>query len=180
MTTVLGQAQFAANFTFARSEASAWRDAGGVIRTAAVNTPCFDHDEDGQPLGLLVEGGTDYGGDDRAAIRTTALPAGVFDAETYGASIVTIFHRFRPEGAAEHVRTAWYSRNAKKTIDALLAQAGHHAELGVVRAFIPARAGAVHYRDQAWSPAGLLMVGKRALTDGAGHPLIIAGAAKNV
>lgn len=97
---------------------------------------------------------------------------------------MTILHRFAPEvaegGTWSEVRRAWYSRNVAAAIDALLAQAGHHLEIGVIMGFRRNIDGAVRYRDQVWTLAGVLMVGSAALTDGEGRPIIIAGARKDI
>lgn len=41
--------------SFTRASVATYRDASGVRRVAAVNEPRFDHDKNGNPLGLLVE-----------------------------------------------------------------------------------------------------------------------------
>ncbi len=178
----LTQAQFAIAFDFARSEAGTYRDASGVAVNGTVNVPRFDHDIEGMPRGLLVMAGYELGGGDRVTIKTAALPEDVFDLLTPQAADVTILHRFAPavadDGQWREIRRAWYSRNAKAAIDALLASSGHHLEIGLVRGFRRNINGEVRYRDQVWQLAGVLLTGSAALTDGQGRPLIIAGAAK--
>lgn len=158
------------------------RDASGTLVAGVVNQPRWDHDADGNPRGLLIAPGFELGGGDRVTIKAGALPAEVFDLLTPYAADVTILHRFAPavtdNGQWQDVRRAWYSRNAKAAIDALLAASGHHLEIGLVRGFRRNIDGVVRYRDQAWQLAGMLLVGSAALTDGDGRPLIIAGAAK--
>lgn len=177
----IGQSQFGDAFTFGRTEAGVLRDASGALVAGMPDHPRFDHDETGTALGLLIGPGEDTGGGDRVAIRTTALPAAFFDRMTPGAADVTILHRFVAAGRTAETLRAWYSRNAKAAIDALLAQAGHHRELGVVAGFLPARGGTVaRYRDREWTLAGLLAVPGGVLDDGTGRPLIIAGAARTI
>lgn len=43
-------------FTFTRASTATYRDGNGVRQTAAIDTPRFDHDANGNPLGLLLEG----------------------------------------------------------------------------------------------------------------------------
>lgn len=180
----LSQAQFATAFDFGRTEAGTYRGPDGVAINGVSGEPRFDHDIEGSPRGLLVKAGYELGGGDRVAIKTTALPVGVFDQLTPGASDVTILHRYAPavtdESAWTEIRRAWYSRNAKAAIDALLASEGHHLEIGVVRGFRRNIGGVVRYRDAVWQLAGVLLVGSAALTDGEGRPLIVAGAAKTI
>lgn len=178
----LGQAQFGSAFTFGRTEAGAFRNGAGVVQAGTPGVPRFDHDAVGSARGLLIAQGFELGGGDRVSIKPAILPDAIFDKLTPGADDVTILHRFAAEvgddGAWAEQRRAWYSRNAAAAIDALLAQAGHHLEIGVIRGFRRNISGAVRYRDQVWQLAGVLMSGSAALTDGEGRPIIIAGARK--
>lgn len=173
MPGVIGQAEFASAFDFARSETASCRDAAGAEQLLGPDLPRFDHDEEGAPLGLLITAGADLGGGDRAALDPLMLPEDLLTGTDRAA---TVFHMFDP--GTGPVRRAWYSRNALATVNALLDQAGHHLAIGVVPGFRPREddggAGIVRYRGQAWTLPGLL--GAPALTDGAGSALIIAGA----
>ena len=41
--------------TFTRASTGTYTDESGIIRTAAANEARFDHDSDGNSLGLLIE-----------------------------------------------------------------------------------------------------------------------------
>ena len=96
-----------------------------------------------------------------------------------GASDCTVLHRYAlPAGDANwaDVRRAWYSRNARATVKALLGQAGHHLQIAVVPGFRPNVSGVVHHRGYQWLVAGALNAGSGAIADGLGRPLILGGA----
>lgn len=169
----LTSADLATAFVFGRSESGDYRDATGALVTAAPGVARFDHDAQGQALGLLVGAGTELGGGDRLAIDALALPADLFDPLPL-AGDVTVFHRFDP-GTGEQ-RRAWYSRNVLATIDALMRQPGHHRELGVVRGFRENLGGLVHFRGAAWQLPRIMAAGATALGDGEGRALIQCGA----
>lgn len=190
------QADFALAFTLVRGEAGAVRDATGTPTTAAINAPRFDHGADGAVRGLLVTPGSDIGLQDRLAIEPLMLPVELTDGTSQDLRACTVFHVFRPapqsptaslleaiegfepeEWAAGIERRAWYSRNARATIDALLAQTGHHLELGVIAGFRENLGGFVRLRGQVWQLAGLLAADPAGvLDDGAGRPIVLAGA----
>jgi hypothetical protein len=178
----LRRADFATAFLFSRSEAAAYTDAAGAAQSAAIDTPRFDHDEDGTPRGLLVTAGTDIGRQDRVAIDAAALPEGMLDATLLSDRDATVFHTFVPLGADAWVpeRRAWYTRNAKATIDGLLAQAGHHLEIGVIPGLRANLGGYCRLRGQVWLlPPGLAAdsSGAALAADPAGaKPLLLAGA----
>ena len=163
-------------FAFARTEPGTYRDATGAVRTAPPGAPRLDHDAAGAPLGLLVAPGEDFGGGDRLTIDPLMLPARFFDFATPQASDATVFHHFN-DGTGP-VRRAWYSRNARATIDALLRLAGHHLEIGAVAGHRPPEAGLVRYRGQGWLPPGIVLSGARGVEGAPPLPLIAAGAEK--
>lgn len=176
MAEVLRAAQFGTAFSFSRAAAAAYRDAGGLVQTAPADAPRFDHDGTGTPLGLLTGSGAEPGAGDRLSIETAMLPADMLvPVPPYDGS-ATVFHRF-DTGAGEQ-RRAWYSRDARATINALLAQAGHHKEIGVIRGHKQPNGDVVRYRGQAWLLPPLLVqagTGER-VTDGEGRPVIACGA----
>lgn len=177
--TILTSAQFDLAFTFARSEAAQHRNGAGALVTAAVDAPRFDHDIAGAPLGFLTGVGADLGGGDRVAIDPLMLPAALLTGELPGDRDATVFHRF-DTGSGEQ-RRAWYSRDVTATIAALLHQAGHHLELGVVAGFRRnedgrTAAGFVRYRGEVWQLPELLGVTGGVLADLEDRPLIRAGA----
>ncbi len=167
-------------FDFSRSESGGWRDAAGALQIAAPGVARFDHDPVGKPLGLLITPGVELGGADRCTVDPLILPIDLLDTEAPGARNVTVFHRF-DTGSGEQ-RRACYSRNVTATIDALLRQAGHHIELGVVRGHRPNVDGFIHFRGEQWLVPAPLTVGgavigtSPVLGDGAGHQLIVCGA----
>lgn len=181
----LTSADFDLAFTFARSEAAVYRAADGSEAEAAIDAPRFDHDDLGNPRGLLISPGSDMGRQDRTAIDPLILPADIVEGEGAADRDVTIFHAFRPAQDGEPDQTAfeagieyraWYARDAAARIDALLRQPGHHLTIGVVRGFRPNSNGSVWYRGRFWQLPGAVRTGSAALTDGTGKPLIEAGA----
>ena len=173
------QRDFASLIAFSRSEAGSYRDATGAIVAAAIDAPRFDHDDAGQARGFLVTAGADLGGADRAALQAGFDLGSLDDFATPGASDCTVLHRYAlPADDANwaDVRRAWYSRNARATVKALLGQAGHHLQIAVVPGFRPNISGIVHHRRYQWLVAGALDAGIGAITDGLGRPLILGGA----
>ncbi|VWX62572.1 hypothetical protein [Sphingorhabdus sp. 109] len=167
----IDQSDFAVAFTFARPLAAAYRDANGDSQSAAIDTPRFDHDSDGNPLGLLVEGGPYLGQADRTLIDPLMLPENIVGEE------VTILHSMTDiDGTI--IRRAWYSRDAIAMINGLLAIAGRHAEIGLIAGFRenkgePDETGYVRYRGQSWHLVPLISAtGGVFLADAAGRPLI--------
>lgn len=177
----LGPDDLTVVFTFARAEAGTYRDASGSAVVAPVNVPRFDHAEDGTPLGLLVDRGSDIGQGERLALDPLILPVELVESDKPEDRMATVFHRWLPEGATAERRDAWYTRNAPAAIDALMRQAGHHRAIGVTRGFAIQRNGEVRLRTGSWRTAGyLLATPGAALTDGAGgtaQPVILAGPA---
>jgi len=167
----LSQNDFTGAFTFARSEAATYVDAAGAEQLAPAGTPRFDHDDAGMPLGLLVGPGSDIGGGDRITVLAGALPDALVNGTVAADRAATVFHVFLPAGAPSTAieRRAWYTRNVRAMIDALLAQAGHHLAIGAI-AGLRVRAGDdgggfVRFRGQVWQLAPALA------GDAAGTPL---------
>lgn len=158
----IGRALFDAWFDFTRPNIAPYRDAGGAIVDAAIDTPRFDHDAAGAPIGLLVEPGAQLGQADRARLQSAAI----------GATDSTVLHEWRAaDGTLE--RRAWYSRDPQATIDACLGQAAHHVRIGAVPGFRPNLGGFVRYRGLDWQLTGLVGTGDgAALGDEEGRALI--------
>lgn len=173
------QRDFASVIAFSRSEVGSYRDSSGAIMAAAIDAARFDHDGAGQARGLLVTAGGDLGGSDRAALRGNVDLGDLDDFVTPGASDCTVLHRYAlpaDDASWADVRRAWYSRNARATVKALLGQAGHHLQIAVVPGFRPNVSGIVHHRGHQWRVTGALNAGAGAITDGLGRPLILGGA----
>lgn len=166
----LDQGDFDIAFAFVRPTAAAYRNGAGAIVLAAADTPRFDHLGDGTPLGLLVQPGEQLGQADRVRLDPLMLP------EDLIAGRVTVFHAL--DIGTGLVRRAWYSEDAKATIDACLSIAGHHQAIGVIAGFRARQggrfeAGFVRYRRQSWSLTRVLAANAgAALTDDDGRPLI--------
>ncbi|MBD3728752.1 MAG: hypothetical protein IE933_03520 [Sphingomonadales bacterium] len=183
----LTPADFGVAFTFARSEAGNFTDAGGILQLAPIDVPRFDHADDGTPRGLLVTPGSDLGRQDRTAIDPLMLPLDLVAGTDPAAREATVFHCFRPEPTPEAAdafdagiqRRALYSRDAARTIDALLRQPGHHLAIGVVAGFRPNLGGFTRFRGQQWILTGKLAAVGGVLGDGSsveGRALITCGA----
>ena len=56
------------------------------------------------------------------------------------------------------VRRAHYTMLASATIDACLREAGWHRMIGAVPGFVAIRGGSVIYRNQRWSPPGVVVL----------------------
>ena len=89
---------FADTFAFSRGDTGAYRAAGGVEQAAGVNVPRFDHDADGAPLGLLVEGRPLRWSPDRLSVQ---------DGD-WAVLRGTVLHEFVPPGGTVE-RRAWYA-----------------------------------------------------------------------
>jgi len=170
----LTRVDLAIAFDFARSEPAPVRNAAGAIVTAAVNVARFDYDATGKSLGLLVGPGFELGGQDRIALDALVLPVELVEGESAERE-ATVLHHFTPPGGSS-VRRAYYSRDAKRAVDALLRQEGHHRQIVVVPGFLRLRGATVRYRHRDWTATGTIAVGDTILTDGAGRPLILSGA----
>jgi hypothetical protein len=132
---------FANTFSFARPIAAPYRNAAGAIVNAAEGEPRFDHDADGNRLGMLVTAGPDYGQHDAVA----ALP-GDWDS----ARRATVLWAWAENG--ELKRRGLYTTNVRATINACLNVQAHHVFIGAVAAFLPnlgnaTRRGYVRYRN---------------------------------
>jgi len=166
----LDQGDFDIAFAFTRPTAAAYRNAAGAIVLAGADAPRFDHLVDGTARGLLVEPGLQLGQADRVRLDPLMLPEDIL------AGRVTILHAL--DQGAGLVRRAWYSENAKATIDACLSIAGHHQAIGVIAGFRARQGGRfepgfVRYRRISWSLTRILAANAgAALADDDGHPLI--------
>lgn len=79
--------------SFSRASTATYRDASGVRRVAAVNEPRFDHDKNGNPLGLLVErDNTNYLRNSLTPVSQTTqtLNVGVYTLSCEGAGAVSL------------------------------------------------------------------------------------------
>jgi hypothetical protein len=166
----LDQGDFDIAFAFTRPNAAAYRNAAGAIVLAGTNAPRFDHLSDGTPRGLLVQPGQQLGQADRVRLDPLMLPEDLLVGR------VTILHAL--DIGAGIVRRAWYSENAKATIDACMSIAGHHVSIGLIAGY-RARQGSkfepgfVRYRRLSWSlTRAIAATQAAALADDDGRPLI--------
>lgn len=166
----LDQSHFDIAFAFTRPTAAAYRNMGGALVTADPNSARFDHTLGGDPLGLLVQPGAQLGLSDRVRLDPLMLPAHLLNGR------VTILHALDiGEGV---VRRAWYSENAKATIDSCLSIAGHHVSIGLIPGFRARRGlagepGFVRFRRLSWHLTRPIAASPTALlSDEAGRPLI--------
>lgn len=156
---------FADSFAFARPVAAAHRDANGVLVNAGVDQPRFDHDDQGNPKGLLVAPGVVPGEHD--AIATAAG----WDNEAPG----MILHEYDQGG--EIRRVAFYTVRLKDMADACLRHAVHHREIIAVDGYLRNRGGYVRYDGRNWDLGDALAIqsgplASPVLADGAGRLLI--------
>lgn len=178
----LTQAEFGIAFAFSRSEASMFRGATGAELSAPVDAPRFDHDAAGAARGLLLTPGSDIGTQDRIALDPLLLPVALVEGPLPADFEATIFHAFVALGSDPWTveRRAYYTRNAKASIDGLLAQAGHHLEIGVVTGFRENLGDYVRLRGQVWALPNLVSGNSAgaalAVDPGAVKPIIVSGA----
>lgn len=178
----LTQAEFGIAFAFSRSAAAPFRDPTGNALTADINVPRFDHDELGVARGLLLTAGSDLGTQDRISLDPLLLPEPLVEGPLPVDFEATVFHSFVPIGIQSWSveRRAYYTRNAKASIDGLLAQAGHHLEIGVVTGFRANLGGFVRLRGHVWilprGVAGNEAGAAFAVDADAKKPIIVSGA----
>lgn len=187
---VLRASQIGIAFDFTRSEDAPVRGPDGVVRAAATDEPRLDHDASGKPRGLLVTAGEELGGGDRVILDRLMLPAALVEGEDLIARQATVYHAFVPIAAgiggedgeeafeAAIIRRAIYTRDAARTIDALMRNAGHHVMIGVHAGFAENRGGFARYRGKLWTlPVGMRVgVGGEVLDAETGKPLLSSGA----
>lgn len=156
-------------FDFTRAKPAPVRNAAGALIQAAANVPRFDHDIAGVALGLVVAPGEQLGTGDRATLQD-----GILAEQTQQC---TVLHAYRlPSGRIE--RRAWFSHNARGTVNALAKQAVTHQIIAVMAGFLPnkARPGEprfVRCRGKSWMLAGAIGAGDGvAIIDDADRPLI--------
>lgn len=131
---------FAGQFIFGRPTAAPYRKSDGTLAVAAPDAARFDHDAGGVALGLLVEAGTEMGQHDRITLRAPIAIEGA----------ATVFHEIADATGIQ--RRAHYTLDATATVNACLAQLGHHRAIGAVAGFVPIRSGIVAYQGKRWSP----------------------------
>lgn len=150
-------------FDFVRLSSAPYRDATGAEATAAPGEPRFDHDAEGNALGLLVGAGETLGSGDRATLQ-----AGVLDDAT--GEEVTVLHAYQGDDGIE--RRAWYGKNARALVNGLVGSEARHVSIGVVPGYLENKGGYVRQRGESWYLANAIGVdASTALADGE-QPLI--------
>lgn len=145
--TLLVNLPFVDTFTFRRGSSAPCRNEAGVVVTIGLNVPRFDHTEDGQPRGLLVEGRTSL----READQVRAIDG------DWTARPGTVLHAYQ-DAAGGVIRTAWYSnRDHVSAVDACLNVQGHHQLIAFVPGFLPNLGGEVRWRKQVFALGGVLL-----------------------
>jgi hypothetical protein len=157
---------FAETFTFARTVPADHRNALGVQVTALVNQPRFDHDIDGNPRGLMVRMGNNYGEHD--AIATVSG----WDA---GNAKYMVLHEYSQNDVMR--RVAFYTTNGKALVDSCLRAAVDHREVIVLDGWKRNRGGYVRFDGRNWSLGDALAVAdgplaSPVLADGEDRPFI--------
>lgn len=138
---------FADTFDFARSRTAPYLDATGAAQVAAVDAPRLDHDEDGAPRGLLVEGRPQFSAADQARVveGDWAIPGG------------TVLHEIETvAGVVE--RRAWYApADPRGTVNACLNAKGRHRRIAYVPGYLPNRGGFVRWRNLFWNLGAIVL-----------------------
>lgn len=137
---------FAQTFAFSRGKTAAHRGPDGVEKTARRHVPRFDHDEDGAPLGLLIEGrpGTFFPDRIHVAEGDWMQPRG------------TVLHEWTdPTGVLR--RDAWYAPfDPRSAVDAALNVKGHARRIAYVAGYLRNRGGFVRWKRLDWQLGGLV------------------------
>lgn len=155
---------FELSFAFSRSVAGAYRTDAGLAAIAPPGAPRFDHDMNGEPLGLLVEAGARLGEGDRLQVVTAGW---AFLGEA------TVLHAFTPIGGGLTHR-AFYTLDPRATVDALLGAAGYHRSIGAVPGFLRNKGGLVRYRSIDWRlPGAMVTPSGEAVHDGPEARLVL-------
>lgn len=144
---------FAQTFTFARSVEAPYRDAGGAIVTAAIDEPRFDHDAQGNRLGLLIEAGAAIGEHDAVQVRPGDWEMG---------SQATVMIEWAEAGVVR--RRALYSTDVRQTVNACLRICGHLRSLIAVPGYLrnygdDAVPGFIRYRSMEFPLGGAIDAG---------------------
>lgn len=159
---------FANSFDFGRPSAAPVRAANGELVTAPVDQARFDHDDDGNRLGLLIEAGDILGQQD----RLTSVGGDWTAAET-----ATVLLEWMGTDSVVR-RRATYSRRVKATVDAALATLGHLRFIAAVAGFLPPQQREdqslyVRFSERSWElGAALVDGGGTAIVDQGGRLLI--------
>lgn len=150
-------------FDFVRLTSAYYRDASGADAIAAPGEPRFDHDDQGNALGLLIGTGDALGTGDRVSLKPEAL------AETIGQE-VTVLHAYQGDDGIE--RRAWYGKNARALVNGIARTAARHVLIGVVPGYLENKGGYVRQRGESWYLTNAIGTGaSSAISDGA-RPLI--------
>lgn len=137
---------FVNSFTFSRARIGEYRDQTGAVATAPIDTPRFDHDAEGRPRGLLIEGRPEFGQADRLRVVTGA----------WAVAGGTVLHRWEDDAGIEQHR-AWYApSNPQATIDGCLNLKGRMREIAYVPTYLPNRGGYVFWRGVIWELGGIV------------------------
>lgn len=127
-------------FAFSRPVGAVVRDETGALGVAAVDQPRFDHDLDGNRLGLLIGPGRTFGQADRCAVI-----AG--DWEIKGPA--TVLHEYAGDDDVV-IRRAYYTAAVRAMVNSALGIAGHHRVIGAVAGYLKNRGGVVRFRERDW------------------------------
>lgn len=130
---------FANSFTFKRPNAAPYLHAFGTFQSADADEARFDHDANGQRLGLLVEAGPSNGAHDDVQIRSG-------DWEVAGDA--TVLFEYQDAGGIS--MRAIYTQNVRQTVNVCLQNMGHHRTIGAVAGYLPNLGGYVKYANRNW------------------------------
>jgi hypothetical protein len=162
---VLVNLPFAQTFSFSRGVAAPYRNAGGVTVTAPRDIARFDHDADGNRLGLLISSGTGMEDHDQAQVLAGDWEPGGADRRA------TVFVEWDDGTAIQ--RRALYTQDVRATVDACLHIEGHLRVLGACPGHLANRGGSVRYKTVDWPLGDALSAGDGfALGDDVGRVLI--------
>jgi hypothetical protein len=139
-------AAFNQAFDFSRLRSAPYRSSTGQMLIAAIDQPRLDHDLDGTPLGLKVEGNPDTVDVDLCRLVAGQLALGR----------ATVLHEFINHLGQGFLK-AYYTQAASVLINGLLSYRGWHRRLAVVADWLPeSESGRINWRGDIWMLPGVL------------------------
>lgn len=157
---------FDETFTFVRRTEAPYVDADGEEQSAPRHTPRFDHDPDGAPRGLLIEG---YPMLDRPEI--CRVRAGDWSDPIH----TTVLHEFEDQDGLIH-RRAWYALPIDLTVivNACMNTWAHQRRIAVLPGHLRNRGGFVRWRRTDYDLGALILADDNLglTTAGDGHFVI--------
>ena len=137
-----------ASFVFSRGRAAPYRSDTGQIVMAAADVPRFDHDAQGRPLGLLIEGRPQT----RHADVLTCKPG------AWETGKATVLHEFTTPAGELKRRACYVLDDHRATVDGFMNTKGWHRQIIVLPGHLKNIGGAVRWRRFDWVLSAILAI----------------------